>query len=173
LALLGAANFTSVKVIAIMKSMFSRHGIQELVLSDNGPQYASQEFAAFAEDYGCCHVTSSPHYPRANGAAERAVQSIKNILKKEQDPHLELLAYRSSPLFGMYSPAELLMGCKLRTMLVTHPDDLLPKLPDHDSFKVANNQYKYEMKECHDKNPKIKSSKPLVEGEPVLVRVNT
>jgi len=79
----------------------------------------SQEFSAFAEDYGFQHFTSSPHYPRENGTAERAVQSSKNVLKKEQDPHL---------------------ASSLRTTLVTHPDYLLPKLPDHDSFKVANNQ---------------------------------
>jgi len=62
------------------------------------------------------------------------------MLKKEQDPDLALLAYRSSPLFGMYSPAELFMGRKLCTTLVTHLDDLLLKLPDHDSVKIANNQ---------------------------------
>jgi len=47
------------------------------------------------------------------------------------------------------------MRHKLHTTLVTQPDDLLPKLPDHDSFKVAiNKQYKYKMKESYNKNPR-------------------
>jgi len=60
-------------------------------------------------------VTSSPHYHRADGAAERGVRTIKSMLAKEKDPYLALLAYRSSPQFSSYSLAELLMGRKLRS----------------------------------------------------------
>ena len=40
---------TSAAVINKMKSIFSRHGIAEKVVSDNGPQFSAQEFARFAE----------------------------------------------------------------------------------------------------------------------------
>lgn len=172
LALLGKSDFSSQRVISIMKSMFSRHGIPELVISDNGPQYASQEFSGFAQEYGFKHVTSSPHYPRANGAAERAVQTIKSMLKKEKDPYLALLAYRSSPQFGCYSPAELLMGRRLRTTVVDHPDNLRPALIDHESFRKANDHYKHQMKANHDKNPRVKPMEPVREGEKVIIRDN-
>ena len=80
------SDFSSRKVITHMKSMFARHGIPELVLSDNGPQYASEEFRRFAAEYGFTHVTSSPHYHRANGAAEKGVKTVKRMLMKESDP---------------------------------------------------------------------------------------
>lgn len=38
--------------IEILKSNFSRHGILAILRSDNGPQYASEEFKEFCEDYG-------------------------------------------------------------------------------------------------------------------------
>ena len=38
---------TSAAVIASMKAVFARHGIPEVVRSDNGPQYSSHEFAMF------------------------------------------------------------------------------------------------------------------------------
>ena len=40
---------TSSVVISVLKSLFSRYGIPEEVISDNGPQYASQEFCNFAK----------------------------------------------------------------------------------------------------------------------------
>lgn len=172
LALLGNSDFSSRKVILHLKSMFSRHGIPQMVLSDNGPQYACGEFASFAAEYGFSHVTSSPHYHRANGAAERGVQTIKNMLKKESDPYLALLAYRTSPQFGLYSPAELLMGRKLRTTVVTHPDELMPRLPDHDRFKSVNDQYKARMKTNHDQNNKVKPLPLVSSGDDVWVRGN-
>lgn len=53
---------TSCGVIREMKSIFARHGIADIIVSDNGPQYASAEFSSFAEEWGFKHVTSSPGY---------------------------------------------------------------------------------------------------------------
>ena len=68
---------TAAEVITRMKSIFVRHGIPELVESDNGPQYSCQSFNEFAENYQFRHKTSSPYYPQGNGEAERAVKTIK------------------------------------------------------------------------------------------------
>ena len=67
-----------------------------------------------------------PRYPQANGEAVRAVRTIKGLLKKNADPYLALLMYRSSPLQNGLSPSELLMGRKLKTTLPkssTRPGD--------------------------------------------------
>lgn len=79
---------TADAVIEHFKSIFARHGIPEVVRSDNGPQFASEGFQAFAQGWGFDHVTSSPRFPQSNGVAERAVRTIKNLLKKSGDPYL-------------------------------------------------------------------------------------
>ena len=81
---------TSQDVINHLKSMLARHGIPEVVRSDNGPQYSSESFAQFAQNYGFVHVTSSPKYPQSNGAAERAVRTVKSLLMKNSDPYTRL-----------------------------------------------------------------------------------
>ena len=92
---------TSSSIIAHMKSIFARHGVPEIVISDNGPQFASKEFAVFAAEWEFSHSTSSPRYPKANGLAERTVQTIKKYLEKSdmknEDPYLAILAHRSCP----------------------------------------------------------------------------
>ncbi|KAK3107078.1 hypothetical protein FSP39_006562 [Pinctada imbricata] len=55
---------SSETIVNHLKSIFSRHGIPEVLRSDNGPQYASKYFADFASQYGFSHVTSSPRYPQ-------------------------------------------------------------------------------------------------------------
>ena len=57
---------TSASIIEALKTVFSRHGVPETLISDNGPQYASQEFTNFASSYKFCHVTSSPRFPQSN-----------------------------------------------------------------------------------------------------------
>ena len=120
----------SLYIVKQMKSIFARHGIPECVVSDNGPQYSAQEFAKFSMDYGFVHVTSSPGHASGNGAAERAVCTMKNLLKGTDDPYATLLNYRATPLANGYSPAELLMSRELRTKLPMAPNQLDAKTPD-------------------------------------------
>ena len=84
----------SSNVIAVLKDLFARNGIPEILRSDNGPQYSSQEFSQFMRSYGEEHITSSPTYPQSNGQAERMVQTVKRLLKKSKDLYLALLSYR-------------------------------------------------------------------------------
>ena len=101
------------------KSIFAQRGIPEVLISDNGPQYSSHEYADFARSYQFKHVTSSPYYAQSNGEAERAVGTVKSLLKKYSDPYLALLSYRSTPLQNGYSPSELLMSRTLRSTIPT------------------------------------------------------
>ena len=126
---------SSKSVIAALKTMFARHGIPDELRSDNGPQYHSDEFAQFASDWGFRHTTSSPRYPKSNGQAERAVRTVKDILRKENDPAKALLAYRSTPLASGYSPAQLLMGRNIKSSVPTNPDQLMPQIVDRRNFK--------------------------------------
>ena len=43
-------------VVSAMKPIFARHGIPNVITSDNGPQYASQEFRDFATTYNFQHL---------------------------------------------------------------------------------------------------------------------
>ncbi len=97
-----------------MKSVFARHGIPEVVVSDNGPQYTSQEFEEFAKTWNFQHQISSPAYPQSNGLAERTVQTVKNLLEKAkasgEDPYLSLLSCRNTQTSDAGSPSQLLMN---------------------------------------------------------------
>ena len=55
---------TAMGVISHLKSIFARHGIPEVVVLDNGPQYSSAVFEEFSKEYEFDHVTSSPKYPQ-------------------------------------------------------------------------------------------------------------
>ena len=48
---------TSKTIIEKIKSIFSRHGIPDRLISDNGRQYVSEEFKRFAEKYKFQHIT--------------------------------------------------------------------------------------------------------------------
>ena len=126
---------TSKEIILQTKKIFARYGIPEVVVSDNGPQYSSEAYAAFARQFQFEHVTSSPQYPQSNGGAERAVQTVKNLLKKEADLYLALLSYRSTPLKCGFSPSELLMARKLRTNVPITQESLKPAVPDLTALK--------------------------------------
>ena len=101
---------TTAQVVTKLKATFARYGVADKVVSDNGPQFSSEELKKLACELAFTHITSSPHHPQGNGHAERAVQIAKGILK-QKDPLLALMCYRSTPCSSTgISPAELLMG---------------------------------------------------------------
>ena len=53
-------------VIKHFKSIFSRHGIPEILIADNVP-FNSFEMKRFAREFGFQMKTSSPEYPQSNG----------------------------------------------------------------------------------------------------------
>jgi len=54
-------------VVKALKSMFAHFGIPEIVVSDNGSQYSSQEFANFAKAYHFCTPLAVPTTLKATG----------------------------------------------------------------------------------------------------------
>ncbi|KAL7827662.1 hypothetical protein SRHO_G00333800 [Serrasalmus rhombeus] len=124
------SNTTSAAIINHLKSIFSRHGIPSTVRSDNGLQFSSDLFSQFAKEWTFEHITSSPRFPQSNREAERTVRTVKRLLQKELDPYLALMAYRATPLSNGHSPAELLMGRRIRKTLPTIPSSLQPEWTD-------------------------------------------
>ena len=86
------------------------------MVTNNSLQFASNEMKEFSDSYGLRHFTTCPHYPQANGLAEQTVKTIKSLLEYSPDPYMALLTYRATPMpWCALSPAELLMGRKIRT----------------------------------------------------------
>ena len=156
-------------IIAHTKSIFARYGIPETVISDNGPQYSSEAYSTFSKQYGFQHITSSPYHPQGTGEAERGVQTMKSLLRKAADPYMAMLVYCSTPLEMGYSPAELLMGRRLRTTLPMVPEQLVPKPPPKSIVKNRDTHLKERHKDNFDNRRGVKELPALSQGDSVWV----
>ena len=122
------------KIIVTLGQMFSKFGIPDTFMSDNGPHFSSVEFRSFAGKWNFNHITSSPTYPKSNGLIECQVKAVKSILHKSKsagsDFHLALLAWRSTPVsYNLASPAQLPMGRKVKSLVPTQPESPTRRAP--------------------------------------------
>ena len=117
---------TAARTVAVMRDIFARMGLPMQLVTDNGPQFVSQEFAAFMRSNGIRHTRVAPHHPSSNGLAERAVGTVKNALRVcaasgggvDLALSRALLAYRVTPHAATgRTPAEMLFGRNLRTRM--------------------------------------------------------
>lgn len=154
------------KTLEVLRSLFAKYGLPRQVISDNGPQFTSQEFEAFMLTHRIKHGRSTPYHPASNREAKQFVQTFKCSLlagkgdggTMSQKLSCFLLAYRSTPhtTTGV-SPEKLFLKRKIQTQL----DLLCPSIKDRVQHKQA------EQKECHDKA--VQPQRFLV-GQTVLVR---
>ncbi|XP_035664891.1 uncharacterized protein K02A2.6-like [Branchiostoma floridae] len=165
-------NTTAKNVIHKTKQNFSRHGIPMEVVTDNGPQFASEEFKQFAKTWNFRHVTTSPYHSQANGKAESAVKIAKNLLKKAaadgQDPWVSILAWRNTPTQGQgSSPTQRLMSRRTRTQVPINTQALEPKVVPNVHNNI--NKRKARAKRYYDKG--TRSLPPIQPGQQVRVEL--
>ena len=91
-------NLSSESVVYVLKEIFASNDIPAIIISDNGQQLSAATFRQVAMNCGFSHVMSSPRYPPSNGEAERAVCTSKGLLKRNDDQHIAIIIYRSTPV---------------------------------------------------------------------------
>ena len=75
------------------------------ILTDNGPEFTSEEFKILLERYNIVHVRTTPYKPASNGAIERVNRTIGELLRiltkepRNWDDNLSkaILAYNHTP----------------------------------------------------------------------------
>ena len=140
------------------------------MVTNNGPQFASNERKEFSDSYGFWYITTSSHYPQANGLAERTVKTIKNLLEYSPDPYMALLNYQTTPMpWCALNPAELLMGKRIRTDVPQVTGSFIPKWSHIKNFRILDEKYKKSQKEYYDKCHRVRELPPLPEDQPVWV----
>ena len=126
------ASITASNTIAIFRRVFATHGLCEVIISDNGPPFASTEFRNFMQSNGIKHIRTPPYSPKTNGSAEKFVRTFKDFMRKVRNNRGDiekkisqfLLGYRTTPhSVTKMTPARALFGRELNTLLkLVHPD---------------------------------------------------
>ena len=144
---------TSNTTIELLRKSFAALGLPEVIVSDNATAFTSREFTEFLSKNGVRHIRTPPYHPASNGLVERAVQTLKESMKRLTSDSLStklsrfLFRYRITPhsTTGV-SPSELMYGRTLRS----HFDLLHPDL----SSKVRKSQDR--QKSGHDKRSRFR-----------------
>ena len=156
------------------KAVFSRHGLPEVVRSDNRPQFSYHDFSRFADTYNFNHVMSSPFYPQSNGQAERTVQTVKGIIQKSTDPFMALLSYRSTPMpwYGL-NPAELCMGRRIRSSVLQIKNLLAPTWTYIPEFSKKNSDFNEKQKRNYDWRYRVRDLPDIPDDTGVWIQSET
>ncbi len=148
-------NLSSKETLDKFREIFSRLGIPETLISDNASCFTSSEAKEFYKKNGITHITSPPFNAQSNGLAERNVRSFKSHFKaalldqKNENCSMNtiisriLFTYRTSPNAETgITPASLIFGRELRTILTQVKEDPKKHLNIRDNDQVENREPK-------------------------------
>ncbi|XP_077538135.1 uncharacterized protein LOC144150167 [Haemaphysalis longicornis] len=140
---LGTNSISTEDVIKLLDSSFSREGLPEFLVTDNGPQFVSKQMQEYLKEKGIRHVFSSNYYPQANGQIERFNRVLKEHLQvarlegKDASKSITqfLGSYRVTPhsVTGL-SPAFLLHGRQPRSKVDISNFRIRKKAAESDNF---------------------------------------
>lgn len=74
-------NDTGTAVSILLNEIIYKYGCPKRLLTDQGPAFESQLFRAFCYEYRIQKLRSSTYYPQANGKVERAIGTLKSIIR--------------------------------------------------------------------------------------------
>ena len=154
--------------------IFATHGIPNIVRSDNGPPFQSDEIKEYMKLCGIKHKRITPLWPQANSEAERF---MKPLMKAVRSAHAEgkhwkkhlyqfLLNYRTTPHATTgHAPATLLFGRKIHNKL----PQIASTLSFDKEVRAVDQIAKEKMKEKADTKRRAQKSSIDI-GQTVLVR---
>ena len=116
-------SISSPRITSWLEEVFARFGNPEELVSDNGPQFVSDEFKAFLARKNIIHSLTAVYNPAQNGLVEvfnRSIKSAAQIASTQKSSFrsslLDFLAsFRSTAPEHGESPASLLFGWNLRS----------------------------------------------------------
>ena len=140
----------------LLEQDFAHFGYPHTIVTDNSTSFLSEEFQTWCRERGIVHLTGAPYHPATNGAAERMVQTFKQVLNKSTLPPKAalqefLMQYRRTPLAEGYSPSEILNGRQIRSKI----DILLPSPAHIAQGKQAKSATKSQLSERHQHVEKV------------------
>ena len=165
------------RLINVMRDLFSRTAIPDVLWSDQGTQFMSKQFQNFLRQWGVKHKTSSPRNPQSNGRAEAAVKSMKNLITTTiRGRSLDadklgraLLQYRNTPSTkdGL-SPAQKLFGHQMQDRVPVHRR-AFAKVHQQAIELAEERRKRYKAKEAEYFNQHAHDLPELKPGQPVAV----
>ncbi|CAB4028603.1 PREDICTED: uncharacterized protein K02A2.6-like, partial [Paramuricea clavata] len=167
---------SATSTISKLERIFATHGLPNILKSDNGPPFQSNEFKQFMTENGIKHQRITPLWPKANSEAENFMKPMEKAIRAA---HIEkknwrkelyhfLLNYRATPhTTTKFAPAELLFNREINTKL---PSKIINQNTKIDQQVRANDEKgKRNMKRNADKSANAKEVDIKV-GDTVLVR---
>jgi len=74
-------NITSKDVIKFLINVFARHGVPQIITTDNGPQFSSDMTKIFLDLYDVYIKFVTPYHPESNGLVENRNKEIGKLLR--------------------------------------------------------------------------------------------
>ena len=128
-AIIPMTHNTHPQIITALRQAFCRTAIPDIIWSDGGPQFTSNKFNQFSQQWGFLHKTSSPYHPQGNVKIKSMVKPMKKIIHTSWNGRLldqdkfcrTLLQYRNTPSRrdGL-SPSQKLYGHPTQDTLPAH-----------------------------------------------------
>lgn len=167
-------SITAARTIEALHETFSRFRLPESIRSDNGPQFISDEFKSYCEEYGITLLRTTPYWPQANG--ERANKTILKHLKISQetdnnwmwDLRSFLLMYNSTPHASTgVAPSTSMFGRLFRDKLPAFGEKTLRT----DQEAVCDRDWERKLKDAEYTNTRRQAkSSELREGDVVVCK---
>ena len=154
---------SSMAVIEELRTIFAKFRFPETIVTDIGTGFVSQEFEAYLRRAGIRQVISSPYHLVSNSLAERALQVVKNGLKKVRTGSVNTSS--QAALHLPYHSTEHHRGFSSRTALGRRPRTRLDLLHPNTLARVENKQMEQKLR--HDRKAKCWF---FSVGEPIFAR---